>query len=137
GRAGGTGGAVLAKLPLPTTADAQQAPVPPAIDDPTKAPGAPTTAVGGRSPFVQPKRAPVGDVAGTTLSPLQDLAGTITPADLHFARIHSGIPAIDPAAHTLLIGGLVDRPMTFPVADINGFPALTQIHFIECSGNGR
>jgi sulfane dehydrogenase subunit SoxC len=145
GTAAATGGALLAKLPLPATADAQQAtaapatppPALPALGDPTKAPGAPTTAVGARSPFVQPKRAPVGDVSGTTLAPLQDLAGTITPADLHFARIHAGIPTIDPAAHTLLIHGLVDRPMTFSVDDIKRFPAVTQIHFIECSGNGR
>ncbi len=142
GTAAAAGGALLAKLPAPT-ADAQQAtaapalPLSAAVADPTKGPGAPTTAVGERSPFVQPKRAPVGDVAGTTLAPLQDLAGTITPADLHFARIHSGIPTIDPATHTLLIHGLVDRPMSFSVDDIKRFPAVTQIHFIECSGNGR
>lgn len=142
GTAAAAGSALVAKLPVPT-AEAQQPaaapapPVAPAIGDPTKAPGAPTTAVGGRSPFVQPKRAPVGDIAGTTLTPLQDFAGTITPSDLHFARIHSGIPAIDPATHTLLIHGLVDRPMTFTVEDIKRFPAVTQIHFIECSGNGR
>ena len=140
GTAAATGGALLAKLPLPETADARQAPSAPAlpaVGDPTKAPGAPTTAVGTRSPFVEPKRAPVGDVSGTTLAPLQDLAGTITPADLHFARIHSGVPTIDPAGHTLLIHGLVDRPMTFSVDDVKRFPAVTQIHFIECSGNGR
>src|SRR5215467_7328638 len=142
GTAAATGGALLAKLPIPATADAQQAaatppPALPAVGDPTKAPGAPTTAVGTRSPFVEPKRAPVGDISGTTLAPLQDLAGTITPADLHFARIHAGIPTIDPATHTLLIPGLVDRSMTFSVDDVKRFPAVTQIYFIECSGNGR
>ncbi len=65
-------------------------------------------------------------ITGTTLTPLQDLAGTITPADLHFARIHSGIPTIDPATHTLLIHGLVDRPMSFSVADIKRFPSVTR-----------
>ncbi len=141
GTAAAAGGALLAKIPASAEAQrataAPAAAAPPVVGDPTKAPGAPTTAVGERSPFVQPKRAPVGDVAGTTLSPLQDLAGTITPADLHFARIHSGIPTIDPATHTLLIHGLVDRPMSFSVGDIKRFPAVTQIHFIECSGNGR
>ena len=141
GTAAAAGGALLSKLPAP--AEGQQATAapaaaaPPVVGDPTKAPGAPTTAVGERSPFVQPKRAPVGDVAGTTLAPLQDLAGSITPADLHFARIHSGIPTIDPATHTLLIHGLVDRPMSFSVDDIKRFPAVTEIRFIECSGNGR
>ena len=58
--------------------------------DPTKMPGAPTTAVGTRSPFVTPARAPVGEITGTSLTPLQALSGTITPADLHFTRIHAG-----------------------------------------------
>lgn len=141
GTAAAAGGALLSKLPPP--ADAQQttaapaAATPPVVGDPTKAPGAPTTAVGERSPFVQPKRAPVGEITGTTLTPIQDLAGTITPSDLHFARIHSGIPTIDPAAHTLLVHGLVDRPTSFSVADIKRFPSVTRVHFIECSGNGR
>jgi sulfane dehydrogenase subunit SoxC len=143
GTAAAAGGALLAKLPV-AEADAQQATtaapapsLPPAGGDPTKVPGAPTTAVGERSAFVQPKRAPVGDVAGTTLAPLQDFAGTITPSDLHFARIHSGVPTIDPGVHTLLVDGLVDRAMTFTVDDIKRFPSVTQIRFIECSGNGR
>jgi sulfane dehydrogenase subunit SoxC len=139
GAAVAAGGALLANL---TPADAQQAtpavPPPPAVlPDPSKAPGGPTTAVGARSPFVNPKRAPVGEITGTTYTPLQDLAGTITPSDLHFARIHAGIPVIDPAKHTLVIHGLVDRPMSFTVADLKRFPAVTRTYFVECAGNGR
>src|SRR5438045_3290250 len=105
GAAAAAGGVVLTQLPL----DAQQktaAPVPAtpvAPLDPTKAPGAPNTPVGDRSPFFHPQRAPTGEITGTALTPLQDLAGTITPSDLHFSRIHAGIPNIDPAKHTLLI----------------------------------
>ncbi len=143
GAAVAAGGALVATLPL----DAQQkaapaappaepsAPVVPA--DPTKQPGSPTTAVGERSPFVTPKRTPTGDITGTTLTPLQDLTGTITPSDLHFARIHSGIPTIDPARHRLLIHGLVERPLEFTVDDLKRFPSVTRVHFVECSGNGR
>jgi len=138
GAAAAAGGVLLNNLPL----DAQQHGAPPVTPppvpaDPTKAPGSPTTAVGERSPFVHPQRAPVGEITGTTLSPLQDLAGTITPADLHFARIHAGIPAIDPSKHTLLIHGLVDRSLELTVDDIKRFPSVTRIHFLECSGNGR
>jgi sulfane dehydrogenase subunit SoxC len=146
GAAAAAGGALVAGLP----ADAQQgtptaAPqVPPAAAatpgvpaDPTKAPGAPTTAVGTRSPFVRPERAPVGEITGTALTPLQDFAGTITPSDLHFTRIHAGIPAIDPTRHTLLIHGMVERPIEFTAADLKRFPSVTRMHFIECSGNGR
>jgi sulfane dehydrogenase subunit SoxC len=142
GAAAAAGGALIANI---GDADAQQKPAvaapPPAAPsapaDPTKVPGGPTTAVGTRSPFVNPQRTPVGEITGTALSPLQDLTGTITPSDLHFVRIHAGVPTIDPAKHTLLIHGLVDRPMEFTVADLKRFPAVTRTYFIECSGNGR
>jgi sulfane dehydrogenase subunit SoxC len=138
GAAAAAGGALIANI---GEADAQQKPAavaPPAAPaDPTKVPGSPTTAVGTRSPFVNPQRTPVGEITGTSLAPLQDLTGTITPSDLHFTRIHAGIPAIDPAKHTLLIHGLVDRPMEFTVTDLKRFPAVTRTYFIECSGNGR
>src|SRR5438552_2038610 len=140
GAAVAAGGVLLTNLPgagaqQVATAPAAPPPGPPA--DPTKAPGAPTTAVGERSPFVHPQRAPIGEITGTSLTPLQDLTGTITPADLHFTRIHAGVPTIDPAKHTLLIHGLVDRPVELSVADLKRFPAVTRVHFIECSGNGR
>src|SRR5436305_708612 len=101
GAAVAAGGVILTNLPL----DAQQkaATAPPLPADPTKAPGAPTTAVGDRSPFVHPQRAPTGEITGTSLTPLQDLSGTITPSDLHYTRIHAGVPTIDPATHTLLV----------------------------------
>jgi sulfane dehydrogenase subunit SoxC len=144
GAAVAAGSALLTGLP---TAGAQQAkaaapaapppPPPVAPPDPTKVLGAPTTAVGTRSPFVTPTRAPVGEITGTTLTPLQALSGTITPSDLHFARIHAGIPTIDPSKHTLLIHGLVDRPTELTLADLKRFPSVTRPHFIECSGNGR
>lgn len=140
GAAAAAGGALIEALP----AAAQQkggAATPPATPptapaDPSALPGAPVAAVGERSPFFTPTRAPVGQTVGTALSPLQDFTGTITPADLHFTRIHAGIPTIDPATHRLLIHGLVDRPLEFSLADLKRFPAATRIHFIECSGNG-
>jgi sulfane dehydrogenase subunit SoxC len=153
GAAGAVGGAVLAGLPA--LAAAQQGvkpaakaaaaaapaapanPLPPIPDDPTKVLGTPTAPVGTRSRFVTAVRTPTGQVTGTSLTPLQDLTGTITPADLHFERHHAGIPQIDPARHSLLIHGLVDHPTTFSVDDIKRFPQVTRVHFIECSGNGR
>jgi sulfane dehydrogenase subunit SoxC len=140
GAAVAAGGALLANVPAAaqqkTSAPPPVAP-PSAPDDPTKFPGAPTTAVGSRSPFVNPQRAPVGAITGSAHTPLQDLSGTITPSDLHFTRIHAGIPTIDPAKHTLMIHGLVDRPVEFTVAELKRYPAVTRTHFIECSGNGR
>ena len=107
------------------------------MTDPIRLLGAPTTAVGARASSVHAARTPTGAVVGSSLTPLQDLVGTITPADLHFERHHAGVPAIDPASHTLLIHGLVERPMEFTVGDIKRFPQATRVHFIECSGNGE
>jgi sulfane dehydrogenase subunit SoxC len=135
-------GVLLDNLPIEAQQKSAAPPVPaPAAPiapaDPSKVPGTPTTAVGDRSPFVTPKRAPVGDITGTSLTPLQDLAGTITPSDLHFTRIHAGVPTIDPAKHTLLIHGMVDHPLELTLADLKRYPSATRMAFIECSGNGR
>jgi sulfane dehydrogenase subunit SoxC len=121
-----------ASTPTPTPPPAPIAPV-----DPSKVLGAPTTAVGERSPFFAPKRAPVGDLTGTSFTPLQDLSGTITPSDLHFTRIHAGVPTIDPTKHTLLVHGMVDNPLEFTLADLKRYPSVTRMAFIECAGNGR
>lgn len=104
--------------------------------DPTKAPGAPTTPVGTRSPSITAARGPTGSASGSSFTPLQDFSGTITPSDLHFEVHHAGVPAIDPAKHTLLIHGSVDRPLLVSLADLKRFPQVTRVHFIECAGNG-
>ena len=141
GAATAVGTAVLAGVPglalAEQSAKSAPAPAPQVPDDPTKVLGAPTSALGARSPFVHPVRTPTGDVVGSSLTPLQDLTGTITPADLHFERHHAGIPLIDPAKHTLLVHGLVDRPTMFSVDDIKRFPQVTRTCFIECAGNGE
>jgi sulfane dehydrogenase subunit SoxC len=105
--------------------------------DPTKLQGLPTSPLGARSPFVKPSRAPFGETVGSSLTPLQDLTGPITPSDLHFERHHAGIPVIDPAKHRLMIHGLVERPITLTLDDLKRFPQVTRTYFIECSGNGR
>ena len=73
--------------------------------------------------------------AAVSLTPLQDLHGVITPNGLHYERHHAGVPVIDPAEHRLIVHGLVDKPMIFTMADIMRFPAVSRLHFLECSGN--
>lgn len=97
-------------------------------------PGA--SAVGTRSPFEKPARRPGPGRSTSSTTPLQDLHGIITPADLHFERHHAGIPSIDPAHYSLLIHGLVERPTVFTLDDLKRFPARSMIRFLECSGNG-
>lgn len=101
-------------------------------DDPTRIPGRPTRAYGQRAVHEH-----AGRLIGTShsLTPLQELQGTITPSALHFERHHNGVPAIDPARHRLLVHGLVARPMVFTLADLKRFPAASRLAFIECAGN--
>ncbi len=146
GAVGIAGGALLSSLP-PAGAQAvpqAKAPTTPNADTSvgaapalTPGQGTPTTALGARSEFVAPTRAPVGQAVGSSRSPLRELTGTITPSDLHFERHHAGVPAIDPARHTLTIHGLVGRPTVFSVDEIRRFPQVTRTYFVECSGNGR
>ncbi len=140
GAAGAIGVAVAAGLPAIAAGQQGAKPVPPlpgVPGDPTKVQGTPTSAVGTRSRFYAPARTPTGDVTGSSLAPLQDLTGTITPADVHFERHHAGVPLLDPARHSLLVHGLVERPLTFTLDDLKRFPQVTRTHFVECSGNGR
>jgi sulfane dehydrogenase subunit SoxC len=76
--------------------------------------------------------APAPDVS---FSPLAAIHGTITPNALFYEVHYGGIPAIDPAAHRLLVHGLVERPMLFTIDDLKRFPAVSRKLFLECSGN--
>ncbi|MBL8981761.1 MAG: sulfite dehydrogenase [Gemmatimonadetes bacterium] len=126
--AGGQGGPAAAAPPPPP---------PPVPADPTKVLGAPTSAVSARSQFVVTGRNPVGAVSGSSLTPLHQFSGNITPADLQFERHHAGVPTIDPATWQLMVHGLVDREMIFTLDDLMSLPSETRVHFLECSGNGR
>jgi len=136
----GATGAVAAGL-VKTRADAlslvaQEAPARAAVD-PTKVPGRFTSEVGRRATGEQPRRlARTQALSSSSQSPLQDLMGIVTPSDLHFERHHAGIPEIAKGGHELLVHGMVDRPMVFTMADVERFPRVSRLYFIECSGNG-
>ena len=102
--------------------------------DTTRQPGRGPNTLDRRSPFVTPRRDPSSTSSRT---PLQDLRGTITPADLHFERHHGGVPEIDPARYELLVHGMVERSTIFTLEDLQRFPATSRICFLECSGNLR
>ena len=71
------------------------------------------------------------------LSPLQDQKGIITPTSLHFHDDHGyEIPDVDPRKHTLMIFGMVDRPMTFTLEDLERLPSVSRVHNVECNSNG-
>ena len=73
--------------------------------------------------------------AASSMTPLQDLFGIITPTGLVFERHHAGIAQIDPDAHRLVVHGLATRPRIFTMDDLVRFPSVSRIHFLECSGN--
>lgn len=101
--------------------------------------GAGRRAYGERSTFETAARsfnaASLTPATSSSRTPLEDSLGIITPSSLHFERHHSGVPAIDPAKHELVIHGLVERPLVFTMAELRRFPSVSRIHFIECAGN--
>ena len=101
--------------------------------DSTRVQGDAPSTLGARSPFEQLERKPLAGVV--SLTPLERLEGTITPADLHFERHHAGVPRIDPSRHELLMHGLVERPLAWSIQELRRFPSVTRTCFIECSGN--
>ena len=133
--AGTTLGLVASVAP----AGADELPVP---DDPTKIQGRLTNDDGGygsRSQFeteVRWRFPTATRESSWTMTPLESGHGIITPSGLHFERHHGGIPAIDPARYSLILHGMVDRPMKYTLADLKRFPSVSRFHFIECSGNG-
>jgi sulfane dehydrogenase subunit SoxC len=70
-----------------------------------------------------------------SFTPLQSGYGIITPSGLHYERHHGGIPNIDPARHSLVIHGQVERPIKYSLSDLKRFPTVSRTYFMECSGS--
>jgi sulfane dehydrogenase subunit SoxC len=136
-----TSGVIAAGL-VKTQADAvrlvaQEAPTSGPAVDPTRVPGRIVSELGIRAPGEQPRRLLRGEaLSSSSRTPLADLMGTITPSDLHFERHHAGIPDIGFDDHELLVHGMVERPTVFRMRDLERFPQVSRIQFLECSGNG-
>ncbi len=111
----------------------------PTSDDPSKRLGGPIRLYGERSRFEQSARArsllTKTDEFGSTLTPLGETLGIITPSSLHFEVNRGGVPDIDPRTHRLLIHGMVDRPLVLTMEDIRRLPSVSRILFLECQGN--
>ena len=69
--------------------------------------------------------------------PLEALRYDVTPPGLHYVLTHYDIPAVDPAAWRLEIGGAVDRPLCLGLDELMRRPAVTSRVLLECAGNGR
>ena len=97
--------------------------------------GARATTNGARSPFEQPARTATGVQNSSARTPIDSLRGIITPSDLHYIVDHDTTPTIDPTKYTLTIHGMVDRPTVFTLADLQRFPSMSRMLFMECGGN--
>lgn len=132
--AGGLPRLVRAAAPVGTV----EYPVP---EDPTKVQGRATAADGGygtRSQFETEVRwrFPTKTLESSwTMTPLGKSQGIVTPSGLHFERHLGGIPTIDPARHSVIVHGMVERPKKYTMADFMRFPMVSRFYFIECSGN--
>ena len=69
--------------------------------------------------------------------PLEALRWDVTPVGLHYLLIHYDIPAVDPEAWRLEVGGRVQRPLSLSLEDLRSRPAVTRPVTMECAGNGR
>jgi sulfane dehydrogenase subunit SoxC len=69
--------------------------------------------------------------------PLEALRYPLTPVGLHYLLTHYDIPAVDPDAWRLQIGGSVDRPLSLSLDDLRTRDAVTVPVTLECAGNGR
>src|SRR6187551_907389 len=69
--------------------------------------------------------------------PLEALRWDVTPVGLHYLLIHYDIPAVDPAAWRLELGGRVERPLSLPLDDLRGRAQTELVSTMECAGNGR
>jgi len=137
------GSAASASLSATVARAASDENLPPHVPSWMKEQGAPVLSppYGQPSPFEKNvvrrlRTATPTQTAASTLTPLQDLHGIITPNGLHFERHHAGVPAIDPDQHRLIVHGLVEQPLIFTMDDIVRFPSESHIYFLECSGNG-
>ncbi|MFB6892706.1 molybdopterin-dependent oxidoreductase [Kitasatospora sp. NPDC056327] len=59
----------------------------------------------------------------------------LTPVDRLFVRSHLGPPRIDPAAWTLTVEGLVERPLWLDLAGLRGLERTGLTAFHECFGH--
>jgi sulfane dehydrogenase subunit SoxC len=134
-------GAALAGAFLPYIPWPARAAEPPGLPESMKAPGTGMSGYGAPAKYERAvtrtliRSQPGTTGSGASRTPLEALEGTITPSGLHFERHHSGVPDIDPAAHRLLVHGMVRRPLVFTVDALLRYPMVSRSLFLECSGN--
>jgi Oxidoreductase molybdopterin binding domain/Domain of unknown function (DUF3303) len=65
------------------------------------------------------------------------IGGVVMPNAHFYVRNHFQIPALDPQLWRLRVTGLVERPLTLSLRDLQNMPSQTLVVTLECAGNGR
>jgi sulfite oxidase len=61
----------------------------------------------------------------------------ITPTERFYLRNHFDLPVVDVNAWRLNVHGLVEKPLTLSLADLERMPQVTVEAVLQCAGNGR
>lgn len=69
--------------------------------------------------------------------PLEMLRHDITPVGMHYMLTHFDMPDVDVDGWRLELDGLVDKPLSLSVADLEAIGSQTVPVTLECAGNGR
>jgi DMSO/TMAO reductase YedYZ molybdopterin-dependent catalytic subunit len=71
-------------------------------------------------------------------TPLSELVGgVVVPTARFYVRNNFPIPSLDAADFRLRVSGLVDRPLTLGLRELQNMPSQTEVVTLECAGNGR
>ena len=71
----------------------------------------------------------------TSISAL--VGSVVMPNTRFYMRNNFRIPDLDAETFRLAIGGLVERPQSFAIRDLQNMRSKTQVVTLECAGNGR
>lgn len=65
------------------------------------------------------------------------IGGSATPSGHFYVRNHFQTPLIDASTWRLRVGGLVERPLSLSLRDLQRMRSQTMVVTLECAGNGR
>jgi DMSO/TMAO reductase YedYZ molybdopterin-dependent catalytic subunit/rhodanese-related sulfurtransferase/glyoxylase-like metal-dependent hydrolase (beta-lactamase superfamily II) len=65
------------------------------------------------------------------------MGGVVMPTAHFYVRNHFPTPVLDPELHELTVTGLVERPLSFRLRDLQNLPSQSLVSTLECAGNGR
>ena len=65
------------------------------------------------------------------------IGGVVVPNARFYVRNHFATPTLDVATWRLEVSGLVERPQSLCLRDLQNLPSQTLVATLECAGNGR